>query len=514
MNHPVQIGRSYKEWWFLALIGAGIALCSAGAMLLIVNHRAAGGMLIAGGVALFSAWMSAIIIARSRFQIETMPGGFLVRDRLGERRFTDDQVICASLSTRPNFTNGVLKSTTRTFDVWLEGESGAQQLKLINAFAVGQRDPLGALVDRILSHLYERARAALEAQEPFEGEGWTLNQNELVVRSKHAGEAVSFNDLAAADIFDNHVCVWKHGQDEPVLRIPVSSANTPVLLRILQERIAPHPEGEGSAREDGLGRILFERKPRRGTIAALWVLPLATLVLLATLAIVAVLKGALGILLAGIPLVLIMGLVLVGVLSQCIEFRVHEHGVRRKWLFRTEQLKFTQVDTFTYSAVPQYYKGVYTGTMFRLTFTTSSAGKQRKLTYSKGLRNADADLERLREVISQLIAERMEAQFSQGRAVMWTAGLRFLPEGLEYRAAGIFGRKPPVVIPYSQIWGCDANQGFFWLWVLGQKRPAAKESVAQPNFFPGYLFLTRLLASRPATPAPAAAPQALPERAR
>jgi hypothetical protein len=76
--------------------------------------------------------------------------------------------------------------------------------------------------------------------------------------------------------------------------------------------------------------------------------------------------------------------------------------------------------------------------------------------------------------------------------VTWTDGLRFLPEGLEYRAAGFLGRKAPVVIPYSQISGYDLHQGMLWLWVAGRKKPAVKESTALPNFFPGYFFLMTL----------------------
>jgi hypothetical protein len=100
----------------------------------------------------------------------------------------------------------------------------------------------------------------------------------------------------------------------------------------------------------------------------------------------------------------------------------------------------------------------------------------------------------------------MESQFAQGNMVVWTQGLRFLPEGLECRASGFFGRKAPVVYPYSRISGCDANQGTFWLWVNGTKKPVVKENMSQPNFYPGYLFLARLLAARPpAAPEPAVA---------
>jgi hypothetical protein len=48
----------------------------------------------------------------------------------------------------------------------------------------------------------------------------------------------------------------------------------------------------------------------------------------------------------------------------------------------------------------------------------------------------------------------------------------------------------------------DVSSGIFHLWVNGQKKPAIKEQVGQPNFYPGYLFLARLLALRTAELAP------------
>jgi hypothetical protein len=90
----------------------------------------------------------------------------------------------------------------------------------------------------------------------------------------------------------------------------------------------------------------------------------------------------------------------------------------------------------------------------------------------------DFELERLRDRVSALIADRMWDQFSQHRPVAWTGHVRFLPEGMECRG-GLIGRNPAVLIPYSQICGCDADFGVFNLWVHGLKKPAAREDVVQ-----------------------------------
>lgn len=497
VSAPVQVGRSYREWRFVVLVGLSACLLIAGITLLAVQNRFGLTVLILGAVSAFSAIMSWLTISRTRFQIESLPDGFLVRNRAGEREFTDDQVICASLSFRANYTNGVLNSTSRTFDVWVESEAGPEQIKMVSRLGVGASDPLHPLIERISTHLYERANAALEAGQVFEGEGWTLHQSELVVRTTRAAEAVRFDSLAAADIFDNQLCVWKHGQEAPVLRIPAASANTQVLLRLLRDRIVATENAEPLSAGE-LGRILFERKPGRSVVAVLWLVPIMALGVLVSTAIAAFLRGDPRLFIVGAAVTGGLGIIWALALAQCVEFRVHEHGIRWKLLFRTQQLKYTEVGSFTYAAVRQYVKGVYSGTNFTLTFVASSGAKPKKLTYSRKLRNADAELEHLRDYVSQLIADRMQEQFVQRKAVSWTDGLKFLPEGLEYRASGFFGRKPPVVIPYSQIVGFDLNQGMFWLWVPGKKSAAVKENTSQPNFFPGYLFLARLIAARPA----------------
>ncbi len=509
MSTPIQIGRRYNEWRFLAMIGLAAGLFACGTALLIVNHRSALPVFISAGVAALVAGMLAVTIRRSRFQVTIASAGFLVGNGQSEREFHDDQVICASLSTRPNYMNGIVQSTTRTFDVWVEGEAGAEEFKMINRFKVGigVSDPLSPLIDRVLNHLYERANASLETGQAFEGEGWTLHSTELVVNTKHNTRGVQFEALAAADVYDNHLCVWQHGVDEPVLRIPLSSANTQILQQLLQERITPKPADDENLASNQFGRILFERKPSKLMTALVWMLPILGLGSLFAAAIMALAHNDFTALAVGFLVFAVVLLIWALPLSQYVEFRVHEQGVRRKWLFRRQQLRYSEVDSFTYSAVRQYYKGMYTGTKFTLTFAALAGGQWNKLTYTKTLRNADNDLDSLRDKVSQIIADRMAAQFALGRAVVWTEGLRFLPEGLEYRAAGFFGRKAPIVIPYSQIMGYDANQGFFWMWVDGKKKPAVKESMALPNFFPGSLLLARVLAARASTtPMLAAAP--------
>jgi hypothetical protein len=225
----------------------------------------------------------------------------------------------------------------------------------------------------------------------------------------------------------------------------------------LRERIAPRPDSNAEPSGERLGRILFERKPGKLTIMLLWFLPIAALVALAAIVLMALSRRDPEVLLVAIPVGCIIALPWALLLAQSVEFRVYEHGVRRRWLFRTQQLMYRQVDSFTYSAVKQYAKGVYTGTNFTLTFASMAGGKLNKLTYSRKLQNADAALDHLRDKISQLIADRMAAQFARGRTIVWTDGLRFFPEGLE-KASRQGEHVPAELLPRICVSVADAGR--------------------------------------------------------
>lgn len=502
MDRSIEVGSSFREWWFFALAGLTVCLFVAGGMLLVVQHEDALPVLAGGAACAVATAVAATSIASRRAAVRITPDGFLVQMRQGEREFTDEQVICASLSSKSNYSNGELHSVTRSFDVWVEGDSGPERFKMVNRIPLGTVDPLELLIERIQGHLYDRAVEALQSEQAFEGEGWSLHGNELVALHGRRTEAVPLDDVEAVDVFDNDLCVWKRTQDEPVLRIPMRSANAHILLSLMRERVAERGTQDvvsgGERAADGrLGRVLFERKPGAWARAFVLLLPgFAVLVLIAGV-VTAAAEHKLEPAIAGTLASLVLLLIAMFPMSLCVTFRCHEHGVCKRWLWRERRLRYGDVATFAYNAVRQYVKGVYSGTTFTLTFVSIVEGKKCTLSYSKSLRNADEELDHLRDHVSRVIAARMAASFSAGHQVAWTDNLRFLKEGLEVRPAGLLGRKPPIVVRYDQIAGVDASNGAFQLWVSGQKKPAVKENPSVANFFPGYLFLARLLATRP-----------------
>ncbi|MGQ0636007.1 MAG: hypothetical protein ACT4QC_15460 [Planctomycetaceae bacterium] len=507
MDDWIDVGASLRTWWFPAWVAVTLGLLVAGGMMLFAQTDGGLAVLAAGGASAIAVSLSGASLRARRRRVRITESGFQVHDRHGERAIADDQVICASLHVQSNYTNGELKSTTRVFDVWVEHETIPQRVQMVNRLSLHAADPLAPLIERVQKHLYERARDALAARQPFEGEGWTLHAGELVVAGGREARSVRVDELAAVGAFDDDLCLWRHGDDVPVVRIPLRRANTHVLARLLHESVPGEPEVDEPPDDSRLGRVLFERKPSRLMTAAAWALPVAACGCVAAGLAVALARGRFGPVIPAAILGAIAGFVWLVVLSQYVRFRCHDLGVSRRWLWREERLRFADVATFAYSAVRQYVKGGYAGTTFTLSFVARPGVKPRKLVYSKTLRNADHELDRLRDHVSSIIAAGMAQEYRERQVVGWTEGLRFLQEGLEYRAAGFLGRKPPVILRFDQIQGYDAQQGVFQLWVYGVRKPVVKEQVGAPNFFPGYLLLAQLLEERQQTERAGAARQ-------
>ena len=154
-------------------------------------------------------------------------------------------------------------------------------------------------------------------------------------------------------------------------------------------------------------------------------------------------------------------------------------------------LRYSDVAAFTYAATRHFVNGSYTGTQFNLRFDPAPGSGTRSIVYNATLPHADQELDNLRDQIAAMIAVRMKQQLAKGHSVAWTPNLCFLTDGLEYAPAGVFGRKDPIVVPYSDIASYHLEKGVFYVHVPGRKKAAIQEAVASANFFPGFfLFLS------------------------
>lgn len=499
----IRVGPSLREPWFVLLVILAVAALVGGGAMFALGHAMAPTIAILGACGLSGAFVALLVIRRRQKLVWLDDLSFIVRDARGERRYRHDQVICASHWARPNFMNGVYRSTTLTLDVWVQAAEGAERLLLARVVGLGEEDPLAPLVERIFDDLYAAARAALAAGRRFEGENFVLDAEELTITRGRETVQVDLYRLAAAEVFDDHLCVWRHGDVEPLARVDMRWANAPVLMRLLNEWPATEPESDGKP-SPSLGRLLFERRPSPALAFFIWLVPLASLAMVVILAMMAAVKKEPGILVfAGAFVVIGGGLTLVLMYHNAV-FRCHERGATMATRFYQRSMRFDEVTSLSCAANRQYVKGVYSGTRYTLTFLAGQAGKPRKLSFSRTFRNADQELDRLRDRVAALLAVEKLELLRRGQPVRWTDGLRLLPGGLEFRPAGFLGRKKPVVIPYGQIAGTSIEDGHFYVWVAGQKKPFIKENCSVPDFFPGHCAFLVWLGSAESRATPAA----------
>ncbi|MBM4039834.1 MAG: hypothetical protein FJ290_15110 [Planctomycetes bacterium] len=417
--------------------------------------------------------------------LEVTDHGFIVTDRQGRREFRDDDVRELRSYCINVYRSGLLDSRVRCLTLWVEQGGRSEALEMACKAGPSEQGLPEVLGARVSAGLYPRVRSAVEAGGSFAGDGWEVEKNGLWVARGPGRALLRFDEIGALGDFDNRLCIWEKGAELPAARVPCTSRNLPVLRAFLAERVAEAGEGEApGGPPGGLGRVLFER--RRGSVYW-WLLATLGVVFGAGLIAYQVLLPGAGVLAAGI---------LFGFLAlrgRRAVFRCHELGVRDIGYFGDRELRYADMDTFTYSAVRQFVNGAYTGTQLVLHFGPRAEGEKKAINYRATLSGADETLDGLCDHVSGVIGRRLAEEFAAGRAVTWTQALRFLPEGLEYRAQGFLGRKDPVVIPYGQIANYDIQQGEMMLWAEGAEKPAVREKVSAPNFFPGLRLLEAIL---------------------
>ncbi len=482
MNEQVLVRPGISPWYILVRLIGPIVLII-GLVCYLNKLPPAVPLAVAGGIMILVFELIAVLVNRRRRWVQDSGNGFVVTDSEGIRQFNDDQIESIALYSDKIYSGGEMKALRRFFLVWVAGD--ANPIIMENKIPVGGQDPLDAMINRILDSHVARAEAAINRGLSVAGDGWSLDTANLTLGHSSMGQAVSLSEITAIDIFGNQLCIWRRGQDEAFARFPLSSRNAHVLDTLLSKRLAERGQQPASD-TTGLGRILFERKPQAGMIAALWFFALLVgmggVVMFAVVPDVGIIAG---------PIMIGVGalLVLAAIATQKANFRCHERGVFQSGMMSEKQLLYADVGSFSYGATRHYYNGVYTGTQLIMQFQPADGSGGRPISYNTTVRTDDADLDALRDHISQVIAARMADDLSKWGQVAWTPNLTFRTEGIEFRPAGWFGRKEPELLPWEQLAGFDIEQGVFHLWRAGQDKSIVQEQVSVANFFPGFFLL-------------------------
>ena len=508
MSQPVLVRSSMRTWDFTLLVIAGIGAFVGGWIAFASGEKGAGialqilGGLCAVGGAVGLQWR----IARRQW-VTVNDNGFTLSDRSGESEYTDAEVRSLALNLKSNYSEGVEKTVTRTQLIWLDEadeDGSSERLELKSTYKSGEDDPLATLIQRLSQRVLDRARKMLADGSTFAGKGWVLEKQNLVVSAKPEPLHAPLNDIAMTGVVDQKLCLWRRGDEEAWTRIPIDSVNAYVLKWLIDERLAERTGEADSSAEGGLGRVLFERRPRTAQ-TVICLLGGFTLLL-----------GALGGIVGGlldkkpesVPMILVGVGCLLGAIgcgygilhARHAKFRCHQFGLVKQGVRNSRSLRYEHVEAFTYHSTRHYHNGVYAGTNFVLDFEPIAEHKSNRIKYSVTLHNADTELDNLRDQVAGIIATRMRRDIVAGQEVVWTPGLTFRGDSMIYRASGLFAKKDAVTISLADIDSYKLEQGVCYLFLKARKKAAVQENMQARNFFPGFYCMLGLINAVVASP--------------
>jgi hypothetical protein len=512
MSRVVLVRSTLQLWDLVVVISAGVLASLVG----LLTRKAdsvpvvpvAGALVALGGAV-------ALWFRRSRLQwVRVNPDGFTLIDSAAETEFEDLQVESYALDLQRNEARGLVRSTTRRLTLWLDETTHhvrSKPLQFCTTCQPDEVDPLHVLIVRLHTQVLEQARDQLSDGQAFSGNGWRLERGDLVFSSGATPLECPLEDIAMVGVVDRELRIWRTGRDQAWAGVKLSGRNAYVLQTLLAEQLEHRPADEKSLSDsahdsDSLGRIIFERTGLRSARVILSLLAL----LLPLVGVLLILAGQNNrrpgngvmqfwgglLLLAALPCCL--GLIY----SWCYLFRCHERGLLSQGLLTKRQLRYDQIEAFSFQATRQFINGGYAGTIFVLDFEPVAEHRAQRIKYSVQLKTSDDELDHLRDQISNLLARRMLREVAAGQRVQWTPALAFERENLLYAPLGLLGRKSTVSIPLTQIDRYELNQGKCRLFRRGEGRAVASESVTTRNFFPGLFCLLSLISNQQEEPLP------------
>jgi hypothetical protein len=294
--------------------------------------------------------------------------------------FRFDEVREAAIAERELLGNGKLTAIQR--DVKLRSDAAGVVFRMRTL--AGEPDHAAGFLAQLRAGLAEAAGQRLREGETLAGRGWRL-----AGASFHAGSLdVPFDTVAGAGLAGGgRVALWRVGEEKPFFTVPSRSTNALVLHDVLAERLPTH--------ELGLGRFLFEKRARKLPAVLLGATALGSF----AVAVKLYMEDG------GLPPIAVTGIVCGVVLGAAAYllaargFRCYERGLVKFSPWGEQELRFSEVEKLSYQNSPVYYKNIYVGTTYSMTFHRREGGDLFKVNAHS--RHADdPDLKRLRDCIA------------------------------------------------------------------------------------------------------------------
>lgn len=472
-----------KVWtdWVVSLLVLGLGTTIVAAIVLCAAQTPPRATLpaLAGGVMLALAGGSAAIWRRRLgWQITVFEKGLEVKGPSSHVALAFSEIAALGLTVREDYANGSFSGITRRLQLWRQQDPVKRPFVDLQAFCKAnapEDEPFAEVIDRLISEAEARIEQVVASGGIAKGVGLQLSQTTLRV----GGEAIPLERVTAAGLHGGKLCLWIDAEAEPRYRLDPKLPNVLPIIQLVQKRIDDRAAAAGTE-VAGLGRILFERRS-----------PKVAGVLLILVGLITIWLGV------GVLLILWGWHLLV------FRFRCHERGVYRRGLFSRRELLYRDVAAFGFSATRQYYNGVYVGTSISLRFVPETATGGKPISLSQSVRNADKDLDELREHVSRVLAARLLGTLEQGAEVPWGTDAVLTAKALRYRRPKLIGKSDWTELPYREVAGTSMNDGTLAVFAKGNDKAILTMPVSVTNFFPGYELFCHLAAQEAPPPATA-----------
>lgn len=310
----------------------------AAGIILILKFVGPIGFLVLGILGLGFAMSVRMAKASVRKELEDLGNGFVIITRQGPREYRDDEVEAIGFRSR-TAASGSVSTQKGQARLWVNGSEGAETIPLEWEYPDGSDDPLGEFLQRMNDRLLAQSLRTIDSGGTVEGDGWSLSRPGLQVGE--AFDILGFNEVSAVEYHDSQLQVWKVGDVEPCFKVAEGSKNESVLAAILELRKSNRVEAVPTTNEpgEGLGRVLFERRPKLSERFAYWGLALFVSGISVLMAAVMIQSGySIGFGLMALVAVVLSFLVALNGQQTC--FRFHERGLSRSGLFGVRSIPF------------------------------------------------------------------------------------------------------------------------------------------------------------------------------
>jgi hypothetical protein len=464
-------GKVYAPGAVLTVIGVAVAVI-AGIVAGVGEGKPLIPLVIAGaGVLAAIEGIILLLGKRKRWRISLHRNGAEVQDKAGRNtEILFGELAAISHQPKPKYANGVFTGTQHILRFWRKQDPPKKPFAEIDCYVSDKKnkkeaEAMQAFGDAAGNAICERLVEIVDNGGTVKSPaGVQVNANGL----RFQGTSIALGEIEDIGLFDGKFCIWRQGEEFPALKLDPAGPNLVPMMNVVKRKLAERSEQADEERKETLGRVLFERRQPKvlGWLLVVVGLPLSVV-------------------LVGIPIVLFGYGLIKGY------FRCHERGVSKRGLGKEKRLFYHQVATFTYSATRMYVNGAYVGTSLTMKFETDDPKAVPPIKYNANVKNVDADLDALRELISAVVAQRLLRRYAETGSFAWTKSLEVTTDGIRYRKSRLLGKGEWAVLPFDHYLGVNVQEGTFHLFSKDAEKSIYHCAISEPNFFPGlHAFMT------------------------